>query len=115
MSPGRFHYQQAALLAHRRHPGAVVMLFDSPLDTAPPRRAPSPTATDRPSRTPRRRPTIRSITQLRRTRLQPLRVGGAGALMAWFRMMGIDSIEYHRATVLGRADDHAGQAVLYYG
>jgi len=30
-------------------------------------------------------------------------------------MMGLDSIEYHRATVLGRADDHPGQAVLYYG
>jgi conjugative relaxase-like TrwC/TraI family protein len=35
--------------------------------------------------------------------------------MAWFRMMGLDSVEYHRATVLGRDDDHAGQAVLYYG
>ncbi|MGH2780660.1 MAG: MobF family relaxase [Thermoleophilaceae bacterium] len=35
--------------------------------------------------------------------------------MAWFRMMGVDSVEYHRATVLGRDDDHAGQAVLYYG
>ena len=35
--------------------------------------------------------------------------------MAWFRMMGLDSVEYHRATVLGRDDDHAGQAVLCYG
>ncbi len=35
--------------------------------------------------------------------------------MAWFRMMGLDSVEYHRSTVLGRADDHAGMAVLYYG
>jgi conjugative relaxase-like TrwC/TraI family protein len=35
--------------------------------------------------------------------------------MAWFRVMGVDSVEYHRATVLGRDDDHAGQAVLYYG
>ena len=35
--------------------------------------------------------------------------------MAWFRMMGVDSVEYHRATVLGRDDDHAGQAILYYG
>jgi conjugative relaxase-like TrwC/TraI family protein len=35
--------------------------------------------------------------------------------MAWFRMMGVDSVEYHRATVLDRDDDHAGQAVLYYG
>lgn len=35
--------------------------------------------------------------------------------MAWFRMMGVDSVEYHRATVLGRDDDHPGMAVLYYG
>ena len=35
--------------------------------------------------------------------------------MAWFRMMGVDSVEYHRATVRGRDDDHRGQAVLYYG
>ncbi|MGH9135485.1 MAG: MobF family relaxase [Acidimicrobiales bacterium] len=35
--------------------------------------------------------------------------------MAWLRLMGVDSVEYHRATVLGRDDDHAGQAVLYYG
>src|SRR4051794_28420120 len=30
------------------------------------------------------------------------------------RMMGADSVEYHRATVLGRADDHPGQALAYY-
>ena len=30
------------------------------------------------------------------------------------RMMGADSVEYHRATVLGRADDHAGMAMEYY-
>jgi hypothetical protein len=35
--------------------------------------------------------------------------------MAWFRMMGLDSVEYHRATVLDRGDDHEGLAVLYYG
>ena len=35
--------------------------------------------------------------------------------MAWFRMTGLDSVEYHRATVLGRGDDHKGAAVLYYG
>jgi conjugative relaxase-like TrwC/TraI family protein len=35
--------------------------------------------------------------------------------MAWFRMMGIDSVEYHRSTVLGRADDHQGAALGYYG
>ena len=30
------------------------------------------------------------------------------------RMMGAESVEYHRATVLGRADDHAGMAMEYY-
>ena len=30
------------------------------------------------------------------------------------RMMGADSVEYHRATVLGRADDHSGMAMKYY-
>jgi conjugative relaxase-like TrwC/TraI family protein len=35
--------------------------------------------------------------------------------VAWLRIMGLDSVEYHRATVLGGADDHPGQAVLYYG
>ncbi len=34
--------------------------------------------------------------------------------MAWFRMMGVDSVEYHRATVLGGADDHPGAARRYY-
>ena len=30
-------------------------------------------------------------------------------------MMGVDSVEYHRATVLARGDDHPGQALEYYG
>jgi len=34
--------------------------------------------------------------------------------MAWMRMMGADSVAYHRATVAGRADDHPGQALAYY-
>ncbi len=29
-------------------------------------------------------------------------------------MMGADSVAYHRATVVDRADDHAGQALAYY-
>jgi len=29
------------------------------------------------------------------------------------RMMGVDSVAYHRATVLGRGDDHPGQALGY--
>lgn len=35
--------------------------------------------------------------------------------MAWFRMMGAESVEYHRKTVLERGDDHTGRAVAYYG
>ncbi len=34
--------------------------------------------------------------------------------MAWMRMMGADSVAYHRDTVLHRGDDHAGQALAYY-
>jgi hypothetical protein len=34
--------------------------------------------------------------------------------MAWMRMMGADSVAYHRETVLGRTDDHPGQALAYY-
>lgn len=30
--------------------------------------------------------------------------------VAWMRMMGVDSVEYHRKTVLARGDDHPGQA-----
>ncbi len=30
------------------------------------------------------------------------------------RMMGAESVEYHRETVLGRADDHPGAALGYY-
>ena len=35
--------------------------------------------------------------------------------MAFMRMMGRDSVAYHQATVLGRADDHPGQSLDYYG
>ncbi|MCU1499307.1 MAG: putative ATP-dependent exoDNAse [Acidimicrobiales bacterium] len=35
--------------------------------------------------------------------------------MAWFRMMGSDSVTYHRRTVLDGADDHPGAARIYYG
>ncbi len=34
--------------------------------------------------------------------------------MAWMRMMGVDSVEYHRSTVLARGADHPGQALAYY-
>ena len=29
-------------------------------------------------------------------------------------MMGTESVAYHQATILGRGDDHAGQALAYY-
>jgi conjugative relaxase-like TrwC/TraI family protein len=35
--------------------------------------------------------------------------------VAWFRRMGVDSVEYHRRTVLERGDDHPGAALAYYG
>ncbi len=35
--------------------------------------------------------------------------------MAFMRMMGADSVAYHQATILDRADDHAGLALDYYG
>jgi conjugative relaxase-like TrwC/TraI family protein len=34
--------------------------------------------------------------------------------VAWMRMMGLDSVEYHRETVMDRADDHPGAALQYY-
>jgi conjugative relaxase-like TrwC/TraI family protein len=34
--------------------------------------------------------------------------------MAWLRMMGAESVAYHRATVLERSDDFPGQALAYY-
>jgi len=35
-------------------------------------------------------------------------------LVAWMRMMGAESVAYHRATVLERGDDFPGQALAYY-
>ena len=35
--------------------------------------------------------------------------------MAWMRMMGADSGEYHRKSIIERGDDHPGQALGYYG
>jgi conjugative relaxase-like TrwC/TraI family protein len=34
--------------------------------------------------------------------------------VAWMRMMGADSVGYHRETVLERGDDHPGAALDYY-
>jgi conjugative relaxase-like TrwC/TraI family protein len=35
--------------------------------------------------------------------------------VAWFAVMGAESVAYHEATVLGREDDHPGRALDYYG
>jgi len=35
--------------------------------------------------------------------------------VAWFRRMGVEQVAYHEATVVGREDDHPGQALDYYG
>jgi conjugative relaxase-like TrwC/TraI family protein len=34
--------------------------------------------------------------------------------MGWFRPMGVESVDYHQETVLGRGDDHPGRALDYY-
>lgn len=34
--------------------------------------------------------------------------------MGWMRMMGADSVAYHRSTVMDRSDDHSGAALGYY-
>src|SRR5436305_6370708 len=34
--------------------------------------------------------------------------------MAWVAMLGADSVDYHRDNVVGRGDDHPGQALAYY-
>ncbi len=34
--------------------------------------------------------------------------------MAWMRLMGAESVDYHRETVLGRVDDHPKAALEYY-
>jgi conjugative relaxase-like TrwC/TraI family protein len=47
------------------------------------------------------------------SRLNELQKTGDVAV-AWMRMMGAESVAYHRATVLERADDHPGMALSYY-
>jgi hypothetical protein len=34
--------------------------------------------------------------------------------VAWMRMMGAESVAYHRATVIERGDDHPGLALEHY-
>lgn len=50
--------------------------------------------------------------------MQPFRLPGErhrGSRVAWFRMMAVEQVEYHRAAVLERSDDHPGAALDYYG
>ena len=35
-------------------------------------------------------------------------------MVAWMRMMGAESVAYHRHTVLERGDDYPGMALAYY-
>src|SRR5580698_1426889 len=42
------------------------------------------------------------------------RFAGRSAGMAWMRMMGGASVDYHRKTVIERGDDFPGQAQAYY-
>jgi hypothetical protein len=36
---------------------------------------------------------------------------GMWARVAWMRMMGQESVEYHRKTVIDRGDDYPGRAL----
>src|SRR5207253_136108 len=54
------------------------------------------------------------ILQKRRNTIATGRLRGGLASVAWMRMMGVDSVAYHRSTVLARGDDHPGQALGYY-
>jgi hypothetical protein len=55
-------------------------------------------------------------TQIRRTRLQRSVASSDREVsgLAWMRMMGRESVAYHRATVLERVDDFPGRALAYY-
>jgi conjugative relaxase-like TrwC/TraI family protein len=46
--------------------------------------------------------------------LQGWRNGGEVNAVAWMRIMGRESVEYHRATVIERGDDYPGRALAYY-
>ena len=39
---------------------------------------------------------------------------GCAGSVAWMRMMGRESVEYHLDTVAGRGDDYPGRALDYY-
>jgi hypothetical protein len=46
--------------------------------------------------------------------ISTLRVGKGARAVAWFAVMGAESVAYHESTVLGREDDHPGRALDYY-
>ena len=41
-------------------------------------------------------------------------VGKEVVCLAWMRMMGVDSVEYHEHTVAGRGDDPVAASSEYY-
>ncbi|MGD0442110.1 MAG: hypothetical protein ABSB52_15980 [Acidimicrobiales bacterium] len=43
-----------------------------------------------------------------------LSVGKEVVRVAWMRMMGVDSVEYHEHTVAGRGDDPVAASGEYY-
>ena len=43
-----------------------------------------------------------------------LSVGEWGGVVAWMRMMGADSVDYHEHTVAGRGDDPVAASAEYY-
>src|SRR3954470_21567779 len=56
---------------------------------------------------------MRANCQTGENTIATVRSGGGGGL-AWMRMMGAESVAYHRETVVGRGDDHRGAALGYY-
>src|SRR3954454_19736219 len=56
---------------------------------------------------------MRAYCQILDNTVANVRSGG-GRELAWMRMMGAESVAYHRETVMGRADDHPGAALGYY-
>src|SRR4249919_3608537 len=57
---------------------------------------------------------MRAKCQTLENTIATVRSGGGGGGLAWMRMMGADSVAYHRETVMARADDHPGAALGYY-
>src|SRR3954454_10342750 len=56
---------------------------------------------------------MRAYCQILDNTVANVRSGG-GRELAWMRMMGAESVAYHRETVMARSDDHPGAALGYY-